>query len=86
MSEEPPVIPSSAEYEDDLALPDDTLAILQSFLAEKALREKFIESRPETLAESDSGEKPTFDAFEENWVRLPTDLVNPTDLTKSTFP
>lgn len=60
---------SEAENSDDddqVILPDDTLAILQQFLKEKADREKFEEAAATTAAPNPT--KPAFNAFEENWV------------------
>lgn len=56
------------EDDEDLMLPEDTLAILQAFLAEKAEREKLAESDPAASLVDSNGEKPTFHLFEENWV------------------
>lgn len=69
MSEPPQSLVVSDDDEDDIALPDDTLAILQSFLAEKSQREKLAETDSSTQG-NPTGEKPTFDAFEENWVSI----------------
>lgn len=70
MTEPSRINTTDEEDDEDLALPADTLAILQSFLADKAQREKLIESdAPAALVDPD-GVKPTFDAFEENWVRF----------------
>lgn len=59
--------PDSVENsdDDDIALPADTLAILQSFLREQADREQAVAE----AEKADAGVAPTFQAFEENWVR-----------------
>lgn len=63
--------PVNASYEDDLSLSDDTLAILQEFLREKAEREKLFSENSVPNNESNSEKtKPIFEAFEENWVNI----------------
>lgn len=56
----------NSDDNEQISLPDDTLAILQQFLKDKADREKF-EDTAATAAVPNSI-KPTFQAFEENWV------------------
>lgn len=52
--------------DDDIALPSDTLAILQQFLRDKAEAE---EQLTKTGADGEVVEPKPFKAFEENWVR-----------------
>lgn len=57
------------EDDEQITLPTDTHAILQQFLREKAEREE-LESKSAQLAGAGDSKKPSFDTFEENWVRL----------------
>lgn len=65
--------PSHEEEDEDLILPADTLAILQTFLAEKAERDKHdqaLAGADDAISTDLDAARPTFDAFEENWVSL----------------
>lgn len=64
--------------DDDVSLPSDTMAILQTFLREQAEREKALSTVAVPTADVDAEISavtnsttvaPTFKAFEENWVR-----------------